>query len=493
MTYINCAEATLTPYAPTSEKPWDYRRAIHLYRRISFGAKPETIQQSLTQDPTEVVRDIVDKAANLPLTPAPYWSDWTLNDYDQDTPGKLNEQVVSQVVEWSTQWSVDMINNGLRDRMSWFWHNHFVTKLDDYGCPSWMYRYHKVLQKYALGNFKEFVYEIGITPAMLIFLNNIQNTRFEQNENYARELYELFTLGADNGYTQADIEETARAITGWSGLDADNYCGDVRFTNYYWDPGEKTIFGQTGNWNYDDVIDILFIERAQELSTFICRKLYTHFVNPVADDQIIEDLAQTFRNSNFELRPVLLQLFASEHFFDEANLGTIIPGHIELGLTFINEMGYEPDRNLLQYVIYSADDFDQRIFNPTDVSGWPGNRNWITSSALFYRWEIVESIVGYFYQYDESSVEVLRKFTLSFIDEEDVNDVVKVTQEIIHYLLPNGFQHEQEYDEAIAVFKAEVPENYFTNGSWNLYWEYAPIQIFFLIKHLSTQPEYQLK
>lgn len=492
MTIINCATSSLQAYTPSVDKPWDQRRAMHLYRRVGLGANPSIINAAIDRNPADLVKEIVQKAVEMPLTPAPYWADWTLSDYNTSDEGELREEVVSQVVSWSTQWGVDMAKNGLRDRMSWFWHNHFVTKLDDYGCPSWMYRYHKLLQKFALGNFKDFVYEMGLTPAMLIYLNNIQNTRFEQNENYARELYELFTLGADNGYTQKDIEETARAITGWSGIDVDNYCGDVRFNNYFWDPGEKTIFGKTGPWKYKDVIEILFEERGKELSYFICEKLYKHFVNPIADDQVISQLATLFRDENYEIKPVIEKIFQSEHFFDDAHFGTVIPGHIEYNITFINEIGFEVNKDIIQYAIYSADNYGQRVFNPVDVAGWPGNRSWITASALPYRWKIIEDIAGYYYQLYGQTIEPFRQFALDIVSD-DTLDVIEIVTQIIDYILPNGLQTTKEYQEAVVVFKAEVPENYFENGAWNLYWEYAPIQVFYLIQYISTLPEYQLK
>ena len=167
------------------------------------------------------------------------------------------------------------------------------------------------------------------------FLNNIQNTRFQPNENYARELLELFTLGVDNGYTQVDITNVARAISGWNGIDQTNLCGDVTFIQPFWDPGQKTIFGKTGNWGYDDVINLLFTERAVQISEYICRKLYVDFVNPDVNEDMVKLLAKVFRDNNFEIAPVMKALLQSEHFFDDANVGTIIPGHIAYFLTFL--------------------------------------------------------------------------------------------------------------------------------------------------------------
>lgn len=488
---INCADAGLAAYSPSGSKPWNQQRAMHLHRRIALGADPSKIGQSLLQNPSEYVSNLVAEAVSLPLTPEPEWSDWLISDYSP-IEEERNEQIVAQWLELAATWLKDIKNNGLRDRMSWFWHNHFVTVLDVYFCPSWLYRYHKLLQQYALGNFKEFVYEMGITPAMLVYLNGVQNTAFDTNENFARELYELFTLGVDNGYTQNDIVDTARAVSGWNNVDINNLCGEIGFSSVFWDGGQKTIFGQTGNWNYEDVIDILFEQRPVQISEYICGKLYKHFVNPKEDENIIIALAQLFRDSNWELAPVMEAIFASEHFFEEANIGTVIPGHIEYFLNFLNEMQYPDDEELIFALGFSASDFNQRIFNPTDVSGWPGNRNWITSASLTYRWKGITDSMGYYYAIQGESLEHIRQWSFDLMDPFEA-DPVLVTNTIIDFFLPKGLQHPEEYDEALAVFKGEVPENYFTDGQWNLSWEYAPYQLFLLINHVANLPEFQLR
>ncbi|MBK9735222.1 MAG: DUF1800 domain-containing protein [Saprospiraceae bacterium] len=385
-----------------------------------------------------------------------------------------------------------MKRNGLRDRMSWFWGNHFVTKINSYVCPSWMYQYHNLLQKYALGNFKDFVRDIGLSPAMLIYLNNIQNTKFQPNENYARELMELFTMGVDNGYTQTDIVNVARAITGWNGIDQTNLCGTVAFVPAFWDSGQKTIFGKTGPWGYNDVIDLLFAERGPQISEYICRKLYKYFVNPEVNEDVVTALATIFRNNNFELAPVMKAMFASEHFFDVASIGTIIPGHIEYFLTFLNEIGYIDDQELLYAVGYSASDFDQQIFSPTDVAGWPGNRNWISTGSLPYRAGNILNIMAYYYTKNGNKLEEPRTLAKALTSDNENNASV-VSNAIINHLLPNGLQSTDDYTDALVVFKGEIPENYFQSGQWNLDWEYAPAQVLYLINYLANLPEFQLK
>ncbi len=488
---VNCAETNQNPYQPKPDKTWDNRRATHLFRRTTFGADLATIKASLTANPVSVVNKIVDDAKSLPLTTPPPWSNWTLSNYSAN-PDTRNTQIGTQILEWSAQWVKDMKNNGLRDRMSLFWGNHFVTKIDTYVCPAWMYRYHLLLQKHALGNFKTFVHEMGLTPAMLIFLNNIQNTRFQPNENYARELMELFTLGVDNGYTQQDIVNVARAISGWNGIDQTNLCGDVTFIQPFWDPGQKTIFGKTGAWGYDDVINLLFTERAVQISEYICRKLYINFVNPDVSIDTIKALGKVMRDNNFEIAPVMKAMLGSEHFFDDATIGTIIPGHIEHFLTFVREVGYREEAELVTALGYSASEYNQQVFNPTDVAGWPGNRAWINTGSFPYRAEGILNIMGYYYAKNGNKLEELRLLAKALTADNETNPEIVCTA-ITNYFLPNGLQKPTDYNDALVVFKGEVPENYFQSGQWNLDWEYAPAQVLFLINHLANLPEFQLK
>jgi uncharacterized protein (DUF1800 family) len=488
---FNCAPPDLSPYQPSPNQPWDRRRAIHLYRRMAFGASKTAIDQAILQHPVSLAKSIVSKAKNLPPAPAPPWAHWTIANYSP-VEEERNAQIVQQIISWVNNWVSDMRTNELRERMSLFWHNHFVTRLDKYVCPSWMYEYHHLLQKHSLGNFKTFVKEMGTTPAMLVFLDGVQNTRFQPNENFARELFELFTLGVDNGYTQSDIVNAAKALSGWNGIELANLCGDITFVPAFWDNGPKTIFGKTGNFGYNEVIDLIFNERPVQVSQYICKKIYAHFVNPDIDEEVINQLALIFRQNNFELAPVMETLFSSVHFFDDATVGTVIPGHIEYFLTFLNELNFPNNEILNQYIVYGSDEFDQRLLNPTDVSGWKGNRAWINSSTLPFRFEGIFNIMLYYYQQQNNQLEQVRELALSLVSNVESNPAV-VVQAVCDYILPNGFQSQREYDEAVKVFKAEVPENYFASGQWNLYWEYAPLQLILLFQYLAAQPEYQLK
>ena len=305
---------------------------------------------------------------------------------------------------------------------------------------------------------------------MLIFLNGSENTDGNPNENYAREVYELFTLGVDNGYTQQDIVETARALTGFTNI-PDEW-GPILFDPETHDDGIKTIFGRTGNWGYDEVIDILFEERALEIAGFIAEKLYLHFVNPVLDEVVVEQLALTFLESDWEIAVLVRGLFKSVHFFDEKNISTVIPGHIEHKLIFFNELNVDLNGLSVLGVYADAAENGQALFNPVDVAGWPGNRSWINTTSIGYRWNYLESQLGLITIFNLQAIgDLVRKIT-----DEDL-DVEIVCRDLVHYFLPKGFQFESDYEGALISFKGEIPGNYFEDGTWDINYWALPFQV----------------
>ncbi|MEM9261686.1 MAG: DUF1800 family protein, partial [Bacteroidota bacterium] len=182
---INCAPTNVAPYVPASGMPWDNQRAVHLHRRMAFGANIDTIVAARARDPLAVIDDLITAAQERPLSPEPEWSEGIKSEY-----GLALLESVLQKDGWAREWIIELQKSGLRGRMALFWHNHFVTRFNVYEAASYLYQYHKLLQTHALGNFKDFVREMGLTPAMLVFLNGSENTTGSPNENYAREVYE---------------------------------------------------------------------------------------------------------------------------------------------------------------------------------------------------------------------------------------------------------------------------------------------------------------
>lgn len=482
----SCNDSTLDAYVPSSQSPWNTTKVNHVFRRLGFGAPQADIDAALAITPDEFINNLVDNAFNLPVTPAPFWGLYSFDDFtDFETENN------AYIVEWRVQTGNDIINDKLRGRLAFFWMNHFVTELESYNYSPYMYQYYNVMQTYALGNFKEFTRAIGINSTMLIYLNGFENTNFNPNENYARELYELFTLGEGNGYTQNDILETARALTGYNHWDD---VGDIiYFDASTFDAGEKTIFGQTGNWGYDDVIDILFQEKTNEIATHICTKLYKFFVGPsvdtVIESLVIQPLAQTFIDNNFDLVPVLKQLFKSEHFFDERALGVIIKSPYDVMFNFSKETGFFYDDSIMDAFIYYGALMGQEIYDPPDVSGWQRDETWINSSTLTGRWQLLELYLAFLFDngYEFTLVDFVRDLS------NDSIDPYFIAQVVINRLVSKELHTLADYDIATEIFKWDVPQNYYDEGLWNLSWSTAPYQCFLLLRHIATIPEFQLK
>ena len=478
---MNCATTGLRPFTASTTQPWTRALAIHLYRRMAFGAGTETIQAALASSPTDLVRNAVTEAVNLPLPPAPPFAGRTQAQY-----GLALLESTLEKDGLAREWVIQLQTGGLRERMAFFWHNHFVTRFDAYESSSYTYQYQRLLRVHAVGNFREFVREIGLTPAMLVFLNGSENVAASPNENYARELYELFTLGDGNGYTQADIVETARALTGYTNVT--EAWGPIEFDPATHDNGQKTIFGRTGNWGYADVIRILFEERGRQIATFIAGKIYRNFVNPTPAPTVIADLAQVLLDNDWELAPLLENLFNSEHFYDAANISTIIQGPIEHTLITYNELGVQLNGLSVFSVWAGAGNQGQVVFSPVDVAGWPGNRSWINTTSLAERWTSIEATLGSHLLFGFA---VLGETARNATDEAE--DVAVICRDMVNYLLPKGLQFEQDFAEALVNFKGDTPPEYFENGIWSIdYWT-LPIQFQNLLRFLNRLPEFQLK
>lgn len=486
ITTPSCNDATLIPYTPNAQNPWNTTKVKHVYRRLGFGAKQADVDAALSQNPGDFIDNLVDTAAGQGPTPAPDWGYWSLNDY-----ASFTTESPIQVKEWNVQTVNDFMNENLHGRLTLFWMGHFVTEYEAYAYPPYLFQYYNTLQTHALGNVKEFIRAIGVSSTMLIYLNGFENTNFNPNENYARELFELFTLGEGNGYTQDDILETARALTGYNHWDSS---GDtIYFDSSTFDDGEKTIFGQTGFWGYDDVIDILFQEKENELAFYICGKLYRYFVSPAVDEiveqNIIQPLATTLIANNFEIIPVLKQLFKSEHFFDERALGVIIKSPYDVILDFIKETEFFYDDELVDSFVYYTSLMGQKLFDPPDVSGWQGDESWINSSTLTGRWQLLELYLAFLYSNDSGT---------SFVDlarnlSNDSNDPYYITEVVIDHFMSKQLFTIEDYQIATDIFKWDVPQNYYDEGLWSLNWPTAPVQVLLLLSHIATIPEFQLK
>ena len=279
-------------------------------------------------------------------------------------------------------WLKEMVNSRaqLREKVSLFWHGHFA-------CRNLNVFYQQglldVIRKNALGNFGALLKQVSRSAAMLNFLNNQQNRKDHPNENFAREVMELFTVGRGN-YSENDIKEAARAFTGWSA----NAQGEFVFRKAQHDFGAKTVLGYTGDFDGDDVLDILLEQK--QTAKFISLKLYKFFVNEQPDNEKVEWMAERFYKSKYDISKLMEDVFTSDWFYEEKNIGAVIKSPVLLlaGIQRMLPMSVENEESMLvlQRIL------GQLLFYPPNVAGWPGGRNWIDSSTLMMRMRIPQLI-----------------------------------------------------------------------------------------------------
>ncbi len=482
----SCNTASLDAYVPNAENIWNIDKIKHVYRRLDFGASQSNLDDALNMTPSEFIDSLIDEAIAQDNLPTPPWGYWSFDDYtDFDTQN--NDFVFNHRLTIGNS----LYTEGLKGRLAFFWSNHFVTELESYFYAPYLFQYYDTLQTHCLGNFKNFVSAMGTNSTMLLYLNGFENTETSPNENYARELYELFTMGEGNGYTQSDITETARALTGYNHWDT--FGAQIYFDESTHDTGSKTIFNQTGNWGYNDVINILFEQHGEQIANTVITKLYQFFVSPAVDDYIldtiIEPLSQVFIDNNYELAPVLRQLLKSEHFFDDRARGVVVKSPLDLIVGFTKDSGFLYNDTLVEAFLYYAGLMGQEILDPPDVSGWQRDETWINSSTLTGRWQLLDLYLNYLYGQglEYTFVDLARELSNDSIDPEFI------ARTMVDYLLPKQLYTATDYDTATIVFKADVPQNYYDNMTWSLNWSSAPNQVYLLLKHIFRIPEFQLK
>lgn len=301
---------------------------------------------------------------------------------DKDERKMVQQKNRESIRNLNIYWLHEMVNSAsqLREKMAFFWHGHFA-------CRNLNIFYQQglldVIRRNATGNFGTMLKEVSKTAAMLNFLNNQQNRKDHPNENFAREVMELFTLGRGN-YTEDDVKEAARAFTGWSA----NLKGEYVFRRMQHDFGSKTVLGKTGNFDGSEVLDILLQQK--QTAKFITQKLYKFLVNEQPDNEKIEWLADRFFKNDYDISKLLEDIFTSDWFFDQKNIGCIIKSPIELmaGIQRMLPMTFEKDEALL--LLQRA--LGQLLFYPPNVAGWPGGRTWIDSSTLMLRMRIPQML-----------------------------------------------------------------------------------------------------
>ncbi|MEO1627503.1 MAG: DUF1800 domain-containing protein [Bacteroidota bacterium] len=468
---------------------WGYTEAAHLLRRATFGVNNEQVKQAVTDGLDAVVEQLL---ADLPMPEPPV--NYFFND-DPNVPIGTTwvDKPFSRAVNFIPYrfnslyaWTMGLLLEegiSVREKMTLFWHNHFVT--ENINDPKYTYNYISLLRENALGNFQELTKEVTINPSMLRYLNGNQNTRRAPNENYARELLELFTIGkgelAGPGdyttFTETDVIEIAKVLTGWVDVgylsaDPNQQPGAFYLINRH-DLEQKQLshrFGNTtilnaGNREYINLINIIF--QQEEVARFICRKLYRWFVYYDIPEEVelnvIEPLAQILRDNNYEIKPVLRALFKSDHFYQPGCLGCMIKNPLDFMVNILKQMKVDfPSALFQKYNAYSAlfgysQNLQMLYYFPPNVAGWKAYyqeplyyQTWISSSTLSSRVRYTDiistrgAVIGNYR---------LRLDVLTFINELDnPYDIDELLRETTRLLLPQGVTDEQnEYLREILI------------------------------------------
>jgi uncharacterized protein (DUF1800 family) len=367
------------PYVPDSRTPWSLRRVVHLHRRAAFAATWDELQRDLREGPAASVTRLL--AGKVCTAPAAFVS---TADLLADTAVGSND--IHRLKAW---WVYRMLfgPDPLSERLTLFWHDHFATAHSKVQDVALMRRQNDTLGRYARGRFADLLNAAVREPALLIYLDAPQNRKGHANENLGRELIELFTLGVGH-YTEKDVKEAARALTGWTVADEKFADNPVRH-----DDGAKVILGRRGKWAGSDLVRILLGQpaTARRLAANLCRLFFGETaVAPEAVTMLATELCERQLDIGWAVETIL----RSRAFFADANLGRRVLGPVEyvVGLSRALEM-FDPAPSTLALADWSAR-IGQSLFEPPNVGGWPGGRAWVHPRGLIARASFAAALVG---------------------------------------------------------------------------------------------------
>ncbi len=359
----------------------------------SLAAKPVHVAvDSVLGLPSAEGIDAPPDLYSLAAAIAQYFPNGRPQDVDDMTRRKINQQIrlnerdsIASLQNW---WLNRMLTTPapLQEKMTFYFHGHFTTAAIQKGVdPLMVFNQNQLFRQYALGNLRELTWAVSTDPAMLIYLDNATNVAKHPNENYARELMELFTLGVDH-YTEQDVREAARA---WSGWIVNRKTGQARFAPRRHDDGTKTFLGQTGNWSGQDIVDIIY--RQPACAEFWANSLLNFFVYNNPEPELVTAVSGLIRSHDYELHPVMSTLLRSNLFFSPRAYRALVKSPVEFLVgTYkafgVPQIGDQGQRALNQ--------MGQVLFNPPNVAGWPGGANWLTSQTLIARQNFVAGLVN---------------------------------------------------------------------------------------------------
>jgi uncharacterized protein (DUF1800 family) len=509
---------------------WDRDAILHFLKRVHIGVRKEDFDYYSLKSLNDAVNEVLDVNYTPPLPPinnynnntddpnVPAGTTW-INDYN----GTLNGLRMRSFKSW---WSGEIINHDrtIREKMVVFWHNHFSTQSDVYNWANFGYQNNALLRKDCLKNFKTMVKDVTLDPAMLIFLNGERNTKTAPDENYSRELQELFTLGKgpNSGYTEADVIAGAKVLTGWR-IDKSNGTvyfqenrhdiSDKQFSSFY---DDTVISGTTdGEKELDDMLAMIF--QQNEVAKHLVRKLYRWFVyydiDAATETNVIEPLAAIFISNDYEIKPVMEALLKSEHFFDLANRGALIksPADFTYGIIRTFDVAipgpsdYEDQYQAWNTLGYLSALMQQELGDPPSVAGWPAyyqipqyHELWINSDTLSNRNKVSDILSTHGYRVNDTRLEIdFLDFTKKLDNPSNPNLLIDELLEFMHTLKVE--QSQKDYMKSVLL-SGQLDDNYWT-AAWNDYItdqnntskaQLVEVRLANLIKYLMNLSEFQL-
>lgn len=528
----------LAPY----NGPFTTVEIVHLLKRTMFGAKKADVDYFKGKSINQAVDELLTIPALPPTPPLKNYENTNIPANDPEhtvapgttwvdihsADGTANSRRVSSFKSW---WVGLMINQqrNILEKMVLFWHNHFATETVDIGRAIWCYHNNIILRQHALKNFKQFVKEITKDTGMLRYLNGYLNTNTAPDENYARELQELFTLGKENApnYTEDDVKQAARVLTGWR---VDNNTNKTFFQANRHDTANKqfssfynnTIItgraGDTaGDLELDAMLNMIFNKKV-ELSRFIVQKLYRWFcyyeIDAATQANVIEPLAKIFMDNNWEIKPVLSALFKSEHFFDVLNQGCLIKSPLdvtvgvcrEYNVVFPASSDVVNSYYMWEYIRNQASSMQQNVGDPPSVSGWPAyyqvpqfHEIWINSDTLPKRNRFTDQLITSGYSRNGKRIQIDPvAFAKTLSNPADPNILINDLLDLI-YKVPISAASKQTIKKQILLSNQD--QDFYWSNAWNAHIatpaDTALYQIVFtrlqsLLKYLMNLAEYQL-
>jgi uncharacterized protein (DUF1800 family) len=388
--------------APLSGEKWDEADAAHLLNRAAFGGTPEEIRATRKKGLAVAVRDLVDFSADALNVEPPAWARprnirairmqlKMAKEQSQDFQKKIREAQMSQgenILDLRHWWLERMMSGPapLLEKTTLFWHGHFATGVQKVRDAYWMWLQNDTLRRNAFGNFAALVKAMSRDPAMMIYLDLQRNRKEHPNENWARELMELFTVGIGN-YTEEDVRASARAFTGYR---INFTTQQFRFAPFQQDRANKIFMGKSGALNGDGVIDTLVSNPA--CAQFIGRKLWRFFVEDDPPQNIVAAVANSIRSHNYEIRPVLREIFSSAEFYSDRVKHAQIKSPVQYVVQTSKLLGTKlPSPIVAQNAMRQM---GQVLFAPPNVKGWDGGKAWITTSTLLFRYNFANYLIN---------------------------------------------------------------------------------------------------